>query len=964
MTKKFTLTLLALCAVVAAFANPITRSEARLVAQELLAIDDATADTDELAPYYIFSRGAGKGFVIVSGDDAVAPIIGYTDSGDFNEKDIPLQLADMLNAWKEKIEKLQKQPRAEQPRMSARARVAQSRRGVEGFKANWQDVPALCPTHWSQGSPYNDLCPVKNGQRAVTGCVATAASQIVYYFHKDNPDTLIYDTPTYTIDWGEDYGNYPVTTSLPAGTPVQYNLMRMSGHGTAAQDHAVAVLMVAVGTSSYLNYGPSTAGQPDEAGRALANQFWLDSDYEKKWENSQQGWETMIYASLKKGSPMLYGATHPQQGGHAVVLDGYQASTGLFHFNFGWGGGGDGWYTVDDETGMNGFKSDQRGCMNFHPRKQNLAAEVEEHLLYRGMENKVKVTVKNNGTLGYSGIYFYTNTKDQLPAMAKATDATLIPTGEKATIEFTCSPVSEGNFYVFVTDANKHIIATQTFTVGTPVAELTVDQMCVSDPVAVEELDEMNFARVNNSTVEVLARITNSQEATLCQPQLTGTVYVYAPDKKTWTRVRTVSHSGTYFEPGETRDIVMKVMGMEDGKYYKMEVGKQVRIGSVRTNPLTFDGDSIVYFTTRKPDFNVAINGRKAVATGKWNKLLFEESMGDSTVCVYDMTAVEDLVAQPVAPNPNALFLVANPIEGGTNIIANGVCDSLVIHTTSEFKPSEAFTARKAVLKLDRAEVGKWGNVLVPFAAQVPYGVQVNKVVDTQSVAATLEPVEDVIEAFTPVLYLIDYAQRAQFTAENVAVPADTVATVYDGLLTASTVAWQLTDVRYSTLGTDNNNNPVYRIGISGMPLEPFTVALMKSATNGIRAYSGPIDAFYRQLADSINNAYTLVAERSAYASEAQQTALLEAMKTAEDFFTYRQGEQVYEVKNAIAQLGEAMNEYGKNASGIENLPALAVEGKQETVEYYNLSGMRISRPAKGFVIVKRGNQVSKVMMR
>ena len=67
MMKKFTLSLLAWCAVVAAFANPITRSEARLVAQELVQIDDATADTDELAPYYIFSRGAGKGFVIVSG---------------------------------------------------------------------------------------------------------------------------------------------------------------------------------------------------------------------------------------------------------------------------------------------------------------------------------------------------------------------------------------------------------------------------------------------------------------------------------------------------------------------------------------------------------------------------------------------------------------------------------------------------------------------------------------------------------------------------------------------------------------------------------------------------------------------------------------------------------------------------------------------------------------------------------
>lgn len=46
----------------------------------------------ETAPYYIFSRGTGKGFVIVSGDDCLPEILGYTETGDYIEEQMPEQL--------------------------------------------------------------------------------------------------------------------------------------------------------------------------------------------------------------------------------------------------------------------------------------------------------------------------------------------------------------------------------------------------------------------------------------------------------------------------------------------------------------------------------------------------------------------------------------------------------------------------------------------------------------------------------------------------------------------------------------------------------------------------------------------------------------------------------------------------------------------------------------------------------
>lgn len=110
-------------------------------------------------------------------------------------------------------------------------------------------------------------------------------------------------------------------------------------------------------------------------GNSISSEFNLQNDYLYKGSYSQSGWEAMIYANLSSGRPLLYSGSNPTSGGHAVVLDGYQSSTGLFHFNFGWGGQGDGYYTVNDSTGMNGFSSDQAVLANITPKKQNIKGE-------------------------------------------------------------------------------------------------------------------------------------------------------------------------------------------------------------------------------------------------------------------------------------------------------------------------------------------------------------------------------------------------------------------------------------------------------------------------------------------------------------------------------------------------------------------------------------------------------------
>ena len=339
MKKELLLTAIAFVAVSSVSADPIDLAKAKTIASKLAADSEVELVTSasrseaklrtlskeylNTAPYYIFSRGENKGFIIVSGDDCLPEILGYTESGDFVEENMPEQLLGWLKYYAGIIEEAQvNKAKPRSTRISAYDAKASSR----------TDVPVLMTTHWHQSAPYNDLCPFLPGteNRAVTGCVATAGAQIIYYYRKDNPDTLMATTPTY------DYGA-PVTTVFPEGTPMKWGIMQPSyGSSTPTEmNEAVATLMASVGAATGLTYGSSTSGQISDLVNTFSKYFNLTGICQYKSGISQSTWENMIYKELEAGRPMVYTGYNETSGGHAVVVDGYQASTNLFHFNFG-----------------------------------------------------------------------------------------------------------------------------------------------------------------------------------------------------------------------------------------------------------------------------------------------------------------------------------------------------------------------------------------------------------------------------------------------------------------------------------------------------------------------------------------------------------------------------------------------------------------------------------------------------
>ena len=362
MLNKIISTFCALCVSVVVIADPIDVEKAKQLAaqfmngqqpQPQLVKKALRKQTDRrrlpqkyqtTAPYYIFSRGENQGFVVVSGDDALPEVLGYTESGNYDEDNMPEFLKWYLEYYGSMIEDAQanKLPRRA-PEVTADARV---------------DIAPLITTHWDQGAPYNNLCPDRKdgGGKCLTGCVATAAAQVLYYWHKDLTDVTLAATSSYT------YGDQAkATRAFPKGTQLKWDLMRTK-YGTEPEEYrtAVATLMAVVGGGAGLTYGSSTSGYPENCINVFKNIFGMNGGTHKYKDQggndivSDANWATQLYNELMKKAPILYAGCreykdnngNTQAEGHAIVIDGYQANTGLFHFNLGWGGQSDGYFTV------------------------------------------------------------------------------------------------------------------------------------------------------------------------------------------------------------------------------------------------------------------------------------------------------------------------------------------------------------------------------------------------------------------------------------------------------------------------------------------------------------------------------------------------------------------------------------------------------------------------------------------
>lgn len=329
-------------------AKPITREEARQRAEKYLQTCPGSrmlspvVSRNKLAPrrakalsadkelYYVFNRGEQQGYVIVSGNDQTLPILGYTEDGEFDYTQIP----DNMRSWLDGYEK-ELQYYAEHPEVLSNAPYKAPEREAIDLQLN---------TKWDQRGPYNEKCPkYTDGNLCVTGCVATAMAQLLYFQRAKSVTETMAEMPAYTTQ------NNLKVEGIAAGSPIDWDNMleSYSGSGeTQIQRNAVANLMHYCGVSVEMDYTSSASGAYSYmVAEAMRKYFGYGESVRYVYEGSytNESWDNLIYGELAQGR-CVYLAGSNSDGGHAFVTSGYR--NGLYYINWGWGGSNNNYFLL------------------------------------------------------------------------------------------------------------------------------------------------------------------------------------------------------------------------------------------------------------------------------------------------------------------------------------------------------------------------------------------------------------------------------------------------------------------------------------------------------------------------------------------------------------------------------------------------------------------------------------------
>lgn len=355
--KKDLLLLLSLMLLlsVSAIAGPRSYQQAKAIAQRQAALlgiemDAEVAASAKAAPrmsvssavspsatcYYVFANGEDKGFTIVSGDDRMPEVVGYSAQGTYDPDHLPANYVGFMKAYQETVEAL----------LKGDAQVSGGLAEARQWRAERAGTAAVAPLlggiKWNQTEPYNNRCPLYDEtNRSVTGCVATAMAQVMMYhqYPKELKSTIeAYTTKSKgikipAINSGE---TYDWDNMLPDYSKTDYS---------SAQADAVAKLMYHCGAAVKMNYGPSSGANVTPA--ILATYFGYDADLMQDLTRTcftLQQWMTLVDNELKAKRPILYSG-QSSGGGHEFVCDGSDGK-GLYHINWGWGGYQDGYFDL------------------------------------------------------------------------------------------------------------------------------------------------------------------------------------------------------------------------------------------------------------------------------------------------------------------------------------------------------------------------------------------------------------------------------------------------------------------------------------------------------------------------------------------------------------------------------------------------------------------------------------------
>ncbi len=364
--KKIVLSLFALLSAVVLFSKEVTPEQAMQYARKFFS-DTPSARLSlvwkggELSSpaFYVINR-AGGGFLILSGDDAVTPVMGYSYTGSFETEGMPEQ----MRGWFSSLEEDFATVRRLRPVPSREVTVAWETLGVR-TKAGEKSL-LLESAQWDQGYPYNEKCVMPDGSKAVTGCVATAMAIVLRYnkypahgygsLRTYTTNTYKYRIEGYSIEdhtYNWDQMPLQVTRSI-----------------TAEQIEQISQLIHDCGVMVQMDYSRGGSGaismnMPAQIAEHMA--YSPEALLYRKSMYKPREWIDLIKKELQQNRLVFYSAQDKSgSGGHAFVIDGYDEND-LLHVNWGWSGHGNAFFNLDLEVDGYRFSESQGAVLGLVP---------------------------------------------------------------------------------------------------------------------------------------------------------------------------------------------------------------------------------------------------------------------------------------------------------------------------------------------------------------------------------------------------------------------------------------------------------------------------------------------------------------------------------------------------------------------------------------------------------------------
>lgn len=311
--------------------------------RNIIAVDNA---------YFIINFN--EGWVIVSAEDVIKPVIGYSFQDNINYPfdnnstyaNYMQHFADQADFIRVNVKNADAEVALEwEHYLDNDFQVTADRREAASM------IDPLLTSKWDQDFPYNYYCPEDTegpGGHVLVGCVATAMAQIMYYWRyplqgSGSHSYYIYPYGTQTVDFGNS----------------QYFYNAMQDKADVNNPFAVAEISYHAAVSVNMDFDPEGSGAYSaDVPNAMESYFNYHTDCEhvKKSDYQENIWEEMIKSELDQLRPVYYAGRNADNSGHAFVCDGYDEDN-YYHFNFGWNGNGNGYYTIEDVNGFQYFQA-------------------------------------------------------------------------------------------------------------------------------------------------------------------------------------------------------------------------------------------------------------------------------------------------------------------------------------------------------------------------------------------------------------------------------------------------------------------------------------------------------------------------------------------------------------------------------------------------------------------------------